>query len=104
MRRPLTPEELNALRAVPLGAMPNKVRIAIAMTGVQQIVIVETTSLLASQVSNAVNGRGTTSVETAREISRFFGCAIEDLWPAADDDDETDRRSGVERRQTGVAP
>lgn len=86
MPKHLTPDQLTALRSVPLGTMPNKVRIAIAMTGVQQTDIVDATTLLASQVSNAATGRGVISVEIAREISRFFGCSIEDLFPAGDDD------------------
>lgn len=101
MSKLLTPEQLETLRSVPLEvlAMSNKVRLAITITGVQQSDIVDATSLSASQVSNAATGRPTI-VEVARDIARFFGCAVEDLWPASDAAVHLvgDRRSGTERR------
>lgn len=78
--------------------MPNKVRLAITITGVQQSDIADATSLSASQISNAATGRPTT-VDVARDIAGFFGCAIEDLWPAPIDVETVgERRSGVDRR------
>lgn len=35
-----------------------------------------------TSISDIVNDRHQTSVETARAIARAFGCAIDDLFPA----------------------
>ncbi|MGE3845134.1 MAG: hypothetical protein AB7I50_26535 [Vicinamibacterales bacterium] len=83
MPRPLTPEQLAALQAVPLGEMPNKVRIALAISGcIQQTEIVAETGLSAAAVSNAATGKGVTTVDTAVAISDFFGCDVKDLFPS----------------------
>lgn len=104
MPKPLAPEQLAALQAVPLGVMPNKLGIAIAMTRVKQGDIAAERDLSTSAVSNAVNGKGVTSVETAREIAAFFGCPIEILWPPPDDVPQPslfagDRRACDDRRK-----
>lgn len=104
MPRPLTPEQIAAIRAVPLGTMPNKVRIVLAMTGCQQTDIVAETGLTAAQVSNAATGKGVTTVDTARAIAKFFECEIELLFPDADDQDvSAGERRGGERRGKHVA-
>lgn len=83
MPKPLTPEQIEALRSVPLGAMPNRIRVALAMVKARQSDIVEETGLLASSVSDLVNGKYTDlQVGTARKLADFFGCNIEDLFPA----------------------
>lgn len=83
MPKPLTTEQLDAMKAVPLGEMPNKLRIALALSGSRQTDIVEETGIAGSNISDLVNGKYTSlTIETARRISQFFGCAIEDLFPA----------------------
>lgn len=84
MAKPLTQEQLDALRAVPLmGGMPNRLRIAIALAQVKQADIVDETGLWAPNLSNLVNGKyANLHVDTARKLAEFFGCAIEDLFPA----------------------
>jgi transcriptional regulator with XRE-family HTH domain len=83
MSHPLTTEQLQAMRAVPLGTMPNKLRIALALADAKQTDIAESTGVAASYVSDVVNGRyASLPLETARRIATFFGCAIEDLFPA----------------------
>lgn len=106
MSKPLDDSQLATLRKLPLGAQPNKLRFAIAISGCKQLDIAEARSLSPSQVSNAVNGKGVTSVETAREIAAFFHCPIELLWPPADGVAEpelpfsgAERRAGEERRK-----
>lgn len=78
----LSAEQIDALRAVPLGTMANKIRVAIALAQVQQVDIVRSTGLPAPNVSNIVNGRyQALTVDTARKFADFFGVAIEDLFP-----------------------
>lgn len=79
----LTPEQLDALRAVPLGSMPNKLRIALALTKTKQVDIADETGMARPNVSNHFNGDyKTMTIETASKYAEFFGCAIEDLFPA----------------------
>lgn len=107
MSKPLTSEQLSALKAVPLGTMPNKLKIAIAITGCRQGDIAEERRLSPSQVSNAFTGKGVTSVDTAREIAAFFEIPMEALFPGPDvvEDDQpslfagANRRAGDERRK-----
>lgn len=83
MPKPLTPDQLTALRAVPLGAMPNKLRIAMALAGANQIEICDETGYAAPSMSRLVTGRyQDASLDTCRKIAGYFGCAIEDLFPA----------------------
>lgn len=83
MPKHLTPEQIEALRSVPLvGDMPNRLRVALGMANAKQSDIVEETGLLASTVSDFVNGRyGDLNVETARKLADFFGCLIDDVFP-----------------------
>lgn len=79
----LTTEQLDALRAVPLGAMPNKLRIALALTRTKQVDVVEATGFTHPHVSNLVTGDyKSVTVDTAGKLAAFFGCAIEDLFPS----------------------
>lgn len=83
-RTVLTPEELGALRAVPvLDGMPNKVGLALTMLGLGQIDIIEETGFTQGFVSDVVRGKvKNLSIESARKFAEFFGCNIEDLFPA----------------------
>jgi DNA-binding Xre family transcriptional regulator len=79
----LTPEQLDALRAVPLGSMPNRLRIALALTKVRQAEIVEATGIAPPNLSKIISGGyKDMHVETARKLADYFGCQIEDLFPA----------------------
>ncbi|CAB4177474.1 hypothetical protein UFOVP998_57 [uncultured Caudovirales phage] len=99
MPKPLTPEQLTALLAVPLVGLPNKVRLALAMTNTAQTEVVADTGLSAHDVSKAVTGKGVTSVETARLIARFFVLDVEQLFPEPHDESVGDRRQ--QERRTG---
>lgn len=83
MPKQLTPEQIEALRSVPLvGEMPNRLRVALGMVDAKQTDIVAETGLLASMVSDFVNGKyGDLNLETARKFADFFGCGIDDLFP-----------------------
>jgi DNA-binding Xre family transcriptional regulator len=87
MPKPLTTEQITALRAVPLTGtgMVNRLRIAIALAQVKQAEIVDETGIPAPNLSYLVNGKyGNLHVETAHKLAAFFGCQIEDLFPARD--------------------
>jgi DNA-binding Xre family transcriptional regulator len=83
MSKPLTTEQVAALRAVPLGGMPNKLRIALALSAAKQTEVSEETGIQIPNLNRLVNGKyGDLNVDTARKLAEFFGCAIEDLFPA----------------------
>lgn len=87
---PLTPEQLKALQSVPLGTMANKVRLARAMLEQQQSDIAKALGFLKSQLSDIERGEyKDVPLENTRLLADYFGCAIEDLFPAR----ETDRAS-----------
>lgn len=83
MPPPLSPEQLAALRIVPIvGDQPNRLRVALKMTGARQVDVVAATGIPAPNVSEFVNGKyRDLHVDTARKFSEFFGCSIEDLFP-----------------------
>jgi hypothetical protein len=104
MAKPLTPEQRIALCAVPLVGLPNRVRLALAITNTPQTDIVAETDLSAHDVSKAVTGKGVTSVETARVLARFFSLDVEELFPEPHDESTSarladERRSGDDRRE-----
>lgn len=83
MPKPLTTEQLQALRAVPLGDMPNKLRIALTLAQARSADVVDETGLDAGQVSRILNGKvSNIEIDTARKFAAFFDCFIEDLFPA----------------------
>jgi hypothetical protein len=85
MAHMLTPEQLEARRALPLAGMPNKVDVALTLAKAKQADIVQAYDyeLDASAVHRVVNGKYVTlDVNLARKFAEFFGCQIEDLFPA----------------------
>lgn len=81
MPKPLTDEQLKALRIVPLMDMPNKVRLALALSQVQQKDICEATGIPHPALSQIVTGRAGASIDNARLLADYFGCEIDDLFP-----------------------
>lgn len=95
----LTAEQVTALRSVPLGAMPNKVGLALTMTDTSQTDAAEALDIPRPNLSKIVNGRYEgIQLETSRKLADYFGCAIEDLFPARDIADEDRRTSQGDRR------
>jgi len=83
MPKPLTPEQIDALKAVPLGGMPNKLRIALALAQVNQSDVAEETAIATPNLSKIVNGKyGDINWTTAQKIAEFFGCDPRDLFPS----------------------
>lgn len=82
MAKPLTPEQIEALRAVPLGDMPNKIRIALALANARQADLCEGIDITPSQSSVLVNGKyGTVTIDMAQKVAQFFGCSTDDIFP-----------------------
>jgi DNA-binding XRE family transcriptional regulator len=82
MPKTLNPEQIKALRAVPLGSMPNKLRIALALVEARQSEVAAEIAYPVPSLSNLVNGKVEPTIGTARKLSSYFGCSIEDLFPA----------------------
>lgn len=80
---PLTKEQVDALRSVPLGAMPNKVRLARTMLKLSQSEVAEANALSSPQLSDIERG-GYVDVplEKTRALATYFECQIEDLFPS----------------------
>jgi transcriptional regulator with XRE-family HTH domain len=82
--RRLTDEALLALRAVPVSdEMPNRLRVAMAMTNANQTEVTRATGFAQAYVSDVERGRyRTITVDNAHKFAEFFGCSIADLFPA----------------------
>jgi DNA-binding Xre family transcriptional regulator len=79
----MTPEQIQALRAVPLGDKPNRLALAFAMESVKQMDVCQELQISEARMSLLVNGKyRKVSVDEAGRIARYFGCAIEDLLGA----------------------
>lgn len=79
----LTPQQLKQLRAIRVGATGNRVQAAIDLADETQTRIAKATKLPYTYVSDTARGRyQTITVENARKFADYFGCAIEDLFPA----------------------
>jgi DNA-binding XRE family transcriptional regulator len=79
----LTERQLESLRAAPLETLPNRLKVAFALANVQRSDAADATGLSAPTISKLINGQyQTLDIENARLLADFFGCAIEDLFPA----------------------
>jgi DNA-binding XRE family transcriptional regulator len=80
---PLTDTQIDKLRAEPLVGR-NKVRAAMDLAEVTQVQVAEGTGHTQPYISSIINGKYTDQLplETGRRLAGFFGCAIEDLFPA----------------------
>lgn len=83
-RKPLTADQITALRAVPLSTeLPNRLRIAMALANVTQVEVAEGTALTQATVSDIRNGKyGDLKHSTVQRIAEFFGVFIEDIFPS----------------------
>ncbi len=78
----LSPEQLEALRAVPADSVPNRLRVAFALTNERQSDACAATGITPQRMSALVKGDyKSVSIEVGRPLAKFFGCAIEDLFP-----------------------
>lgn len=79
----LTLEQVEALRAMPLGDAPNRLRVAIAMAGVKQNEVARAIDMAPANLNLIVAGKRYTTITlaTARKIADYFGATVEDLFP-----------------------
>ena len=78
----LTRKQIARLRASRVPE-PNKVKKAIELAGVTQVQVAAAIEMTQSHVSEIANGNySRLPNDTARAIAEYFGCAIEDLFPA----------------------
>lgn len=78
----LTRANLQALRRAEPDA-PNKLRLAIELDGTTQMQVAEALDIPQSQVSRDAAGKfSAISLDKARAYANFFGCGVEDLFPA----------------------
>lgn len=85
--RPLSSEQLDLLHRLAIDeATPNRLKLAMTLTGATQAEIVAFTQFVQPYISDVVRGRfRTITVDNAQKFADFFGCAIEDLFVAADE-------------------
>jgi predicted XRE-type DNA-binding protein len=63
--------------------MPNRVKVAAALARVEQQAVVDGTGFPQPYVSDVYRGRyERITVDNARRFAEYFGCSIEDLFPA----------------------
>lgn len=79
----LSPEQLFALRAAPVGEnSPNRLRVAMALAGVRQEQIVSDLGISKFTLSRIVNGRpGLLDITIAQSLAKYFGCSTDELFP-----------------------
>lgn len=79
----LSADQIDQLRARPLSGR-NKLTDAIELAETTQVEVAKGTGLTQPYVSQICNGRYSDQLpmETGRRFAQFFGCAIEDLFPA----------------------
>jgi transcriptional regulator with XRE-family HTH domain len=81
----LSPEKLEALRAVPATAGPNRVGIALHLAGERQNEVAEKTGLTYKQLGDIVRGFAkNVTIERGHLLADHLGCLIEDLFPRHD--------------------
>lgn len=81
----LTPTQLKRLRAEPLTGA-NKVLLARRLTGTSQVAVAAgIDGMIQAKISLIERGEySRLPLETSRKLAQFFGCSIEDLFPARD--------------------
>jgi len=78
----LSKTQRRQLQTVKLAA-PNKVGYAMSLAGVTQVQLASSVGLTQPYISSIVNGDyRAIPLETTRCLATFFGCSIEDLFPA----------------------
>ena len=80
---PLTKSRLRELRETAVAGHSNRIARAIELAQVTQLDIEAATGLPQPYISDVARNRyQTITVENAHKFADYFGCAIEDLFPA----------------------
>ena len=79
----LTTKQLAQLRRTPVGASGNRLQAAMDLAEIKQVPLAERTGLTQPYVSAVAAGKfDTVTVANAAKFAEFFGCYIEDIFPA----------------------
>ncbi len=79
----LTRRQLRKLRETDARSGDTRLRAAMSLAGVTQVQVAEAIGVAQSQVSEDAAGKFTQmSLVKARAYAEFFGCEIDDLFPA----------------------
>jgi transcriptional regulator with XRE-family HTH domain len=78
----LSDRKLKQLRSTQLGETGNRLATALELSETTQMALAEAIGLTQGYVSNVARGKHAVTVENAHKFADFFGCAIEDLFPA----------------------
>lgn len=79
----LSEPHLKRLRETPVSEGGNRVALAIALAETTQLVVAAGTGLPQPYISDVSRNRyQTITVENARKFADYFGCSIEELFPA----------------------
>ena len=79
----LTQNQLERFRAASVPRGSNRVGLAISLAGVSQATVGEAVGKPQPYVSDVVRGRyRTITAVNAQKFARYFGCGVEDLFPA----------------------
>lgn len=79
----LTAKQLKQLRGAPVGASGNRLHLACEISESVQAEISRATGLSPQYINDVARGRyQTVTVDNAHKFAEYFGCAIEDLFPA----------------------
>lgn len=82
----MTPKQLRELRGRKLAGTGNKLADAFSIVGCTRTECGDETGFTAQYIHDMLKGRyKNISIDNARKFSDFFGCAIEDLFPARDE-------------------
>ena len=76
----LTREQVEALRSLPIGNLPNKLAVARKMLDVDQGTLAEAAGLSQPTISDAEAGRPI-KLPTAQAIASALGSGVDDLFP-----------------------
>lgn len=82
----LTDDQLGILRSAPLQASGNRLGFALRLARITQGSLARATGFSQPYISDVVRSRyGTITLDNAWRFARYFGCAIEDLFPPPPD-------------------
>jgi DNA-binding XRE family transcriptional regulator len=83
----LTRKQLTKLRQS--DAYPNRIKTAMRLANVTQVQLAPKVGVAQSQISEDATGKyNEMSLEKARAYARFFGCTVDDLFPAMAQEEE----------------
>lgn len=79
----LSTSKLKELRSRKIGASGNRLSDAIELSDTTATAVAAATKFTPQYISDVARGRwDTITVDNARKFAEFFGCSIEDIFPA----------------------